>query len=360
MRLRANLQGSNAAGFASEVFSRVEPIVASKLPVLASGIENGVPYLLVRVDDNTVLRGVRELVEKENFTITVRKGTEKEVAVLNILPKVVPARADLRWNILLFLATVGTVFYAGYASFTSPYFPDPVANAAEYAAALFAILIAHEGSHFLTSRHHSVAATLPYFIPAIPPIGTFGAVIRSREPFKDRDQLFDIGFSGPLGGFVVACVASVVGITTSPIVPPSAVSSLSALPFNPVFMQLLFFFVHSNGVLLISPVGFAAWVGLLVTFLNSLPSAQLDGGHVLRSFVSTRLHARISLGVAVALILLSLAVIPSFLFMGFFMLLLSLYGHPGPLDDYTPVSHGRRAMLALWVLVIVLSAPFPA
>ncbi|MBV1862093.1 MAG: DUF3341 domain-containing protein, partial [Nannocystaceae bacterium] len=38
------------------------------------------------------------------------------------------------------------------------------------------ILGAHEMGHYLACRYYRIPATLPFFIPGIPPLGSFGAV----------------------------------------------------------------------------------------------------------------------------------------------------------------------------------------
>lgn len=337
-----------------EVFSKVGPIVSSRLHVLEETVSMGVPTFIVEEpEDPSVLQQLRRDVEALGYALVVRRraGWLKQLS-LNVVPKFKPPKVDLRWNVALFLATAATVFASGYLLFSG------VVGGLEYLGTLFAILVTHEAGHFLASRRHRVAATLPYFIPSIPPIGTFGAVIRAREPFRDRNQLLDIGLAGPLSGFAVAVVATLVGILTSPVIPPSQAENLTPLPFTPLLMYIVVAGYRPAGVVALNAVGFAAWVGLIVTFLNALPTAQLDGGHVLRSLVGARTHSIVSLLVGLGVAGLGLALrSPGFLLMGLFMLFLSYVGHPGPLDDYTKVSKNRVVLYALWVLVLALSLP---
>src|SRR5438552_3063160 len=73
-----------------------------------------------------------------------------------------------------------------------------------YSLCLILILGAHEMGHYVACRIYGIDASLPFFIPGPPIIGTFGAVIRIRAPFTSRRALFDIGVAGPIAGFVVA------------------------------------------------------------------------------------------------------------------------------------------------------------
>lgn len=336
-----------------EVFAKLGPVISSRLRVLQETVSMGVPTFIVEApQDPSVLREVRVEAEALGYTLIIRgHGVGRGELAVNVLPKIVPPKPDLRWNIALFFATAATVFISGYLFFGG------LLGGLEYLGTLFAILVTHEASHFFTSRRHRVAASLPYFIPSIPPIGTFGAVIRAREPFRDRNQLLDIGLAGPLGGFAVAVAATFIGILTSPVVPPSQAAHLEPLPFVPLLMFLVLQAFRPTQIVALNAVGFAAWVGLIVTFLNALPTAQLDGGHVLRSLVGAREHSAISLAVGFAVVLLGILVNQAFLLMGLLMLFLSYVGHPGPLDDYTRVSRSRIVLYALWVLLLVLSLP---
>lgn len=50
----------------------------------------------------------------------------------------------------------------------------------------------------ITANKKGIDATLPYFIPGPPPLGTFGAVIMQKSLPPNRDALFDIGADGPI------------------------------------------------------------------------------------------------------------------------------------------------------------------
>src|SRR2546426_2715498 len=149
-------------------------------------------------------------------------------------PQVKPSNKNI--NLGLFLATVATVFLAGYYLWTTGLFGsqvlqqqliaiiDPTANpylkAGLFAGGLLSIIGLHEFGHKAAARHHKMDATLPYFVPGPPPIGTFGALISLKSPPANRDQLFDLGLSGPVVGFivtiVVAALSVLIGIFLSP------------------------------------------------------------------------------------------------------------------------------------------------
>src|SRR5439155_20470524 len=129
-------------------------------------------------------------------------------------------------NVLLFVLTCLSTLIAGLAFAGSPTFDalrsSPSAArflaGAPFAFTLMAILGVHEFGHYFTARHYRAAVSLPYFIPAPPPLflfGTMGAIIRMRSPARDRNSLFDIAAAGPLAGLAVAVPAVVIGLACS-------------------------------------------------------------------------------------------------------------------------------------------------
>ena len=168
----------------------------------------------------------------------------------------------------------------------------------DFALGLMAILLAHEWGHFVVARRYGINASPPYFLPA-PPIvnfiGTFGAFIRLRSPIVDRQQLMDVGAAGPWAGFVVAMVVLVAGLLRSEVVahvgPSDQFITLAHyqlyLGHSPIMYVARRLFV-GEGTVLLHPLAFAGWIGLLVTMLNLLPLGQLDGGHIVYALIGRR------------------------------------------------------------------------
>ncbi len=161
--------------------------------------------------------------------------------------------------------------------------PAVLAAGFAFSIPLLVILLTHEMGHYIACRLHRLDATLPYFLPVPFGIGTLGAFIRIRTPLMSKRELFDVGASGPLAGFVATLPVLVAGIALSH--PVSEVPKAGILIFGePLAFKGIAWLVHGRmpggSDLLLHPVGFAAWFGLLVTALNLLPFGQLDGGHI--------------------------------------------------------------------------------
>lgn len=231
--------------------------------------------------------------------------------------------------------------------FVATCFSTYVAAGPVYAGALMFTLLCHEFGHFLQAVRYGVPASLPFFIPMpLSPIGTMGAVIAMRPYVGDRRAIFDIGISGPLAGLVPAIVFSIVGLHWSQVIdmtgrPPTVelgepllFKALSYMTFGPLG-------AHQD--VMIHPLAFAGWVGVLITALNLIPIGQLDGGHVLYCLLLKRAHP-----IAQLMLLLAMLGVVVFGYWGWslMILLLMLIGplHPPTANDDVPLGVGRTIL----------------
>jgi len=267
-----------------------------------------------------------------------------------------------RLNIILFLATLVTMFFApAILTFDLNYFNQPgaVADRVEFTIALMAILLFHEFGHYLAGRRRGVLMSLPYFIPAPNIVGTFGAVIKSRSPFTNRRDLIEVGAAGPIAGFVVAVAALMYGLQQAAIVPIGSHEGLW-LGYSLLIKFLSWLVVGPlpDGYdYVLGPAAFAGWVGLLVTMINLLPLGQLDGGHIIYGLIGRWQH-KISRVFLVAMMILG------FWWAGwwFFGVLVFLFGinHPPTYNDDKKLPLPARVMgIASLVIFVISFIPMP-
>ena len=115
--------------------------------------------------------------------------------------------------------------------------------------------------------------------------------------------------------------------------------------------------VSPNNGWYMHPIALAGWAGMIVTMLNLLPAAMLDGGHVSRSLISNNRYRYVLTFASVALLLFAGT---EFLFMAFLILFMSVFKHPGPLDDVSGLSRNRKLMTIVLGVFFVLSFPIKA
>jgi membrane-associated protease RseP (regulator of RpoE activity) len=234
-----------------------------------------------------------------------------------------------------------------------------------FSTSLLFILLSHELGHYIACRIYNVDATLPYFIPTPPmigPAGTFGAFIKIMSPMPSRKAVFDIGVAGPIAGFVALIPVLIGGLITSPILQNIYLGIQFSKPL------LVHFFEFSTGIQMQPGIGnpfyFAAWVGLLVTALNLIPSGQLDGGHAIYAVFGETVHrwtGRIAFAVMATLSILGWFIYgsPSGFLIAILLGVMMRIKHPRPYDE-TPLDNKRRLVAILVLLIFILSfAPFP-
>lgn len=329
-----------------------------------------------------------------NITPLFRLENGQHVIIL-LAGTIQPRPANVIWNLVMFGLTVLSVLFAGALSaYEGPVTSDAgqllrnvLANLHKgipFAVSLLAILLAHEFGHYLAGRRHHSAVSLPYFIPfPFNGFGTMGAFIQMKEPPKNRRVLLDISIAGPLAGLAVAIPVVVLGLSLSEVsrvpvlIPPGQVfegnsllylllkwivkgellpqpASYGGLP--PLLYWVRYFFtglpIPAGGRdVMLHPVAWAGWAGLLVTALNLIPAGQLDGGHLIYVLLGKR-APRLLPFVLGALVLLGMVWTGWWLWAGLIFLLGRAYAEP--LDTITPLDPKRKALAALGLVVFVL------
>ncbi len=297
---------------------------------------------------------------EEGYLIFFRRE-EGQPILYAVKDEIVPHTANYRVAVILFVATLTSVFFV--AGFTADFNIDWEAGLT-YALPLMTILLAHELGHFFVARHHKMATSPPYFIPLpITILGTLGAVIFMTVPPKNRRHLLQMGAAGPLAGLVFAIPILLVGLSLSAVAGlPQGVSYM--MEGNSLFYvaaKFMFFrqiLPTPDGMdVMLHNMAFAGWVGLLVTALNLIPAGQLDGGHAAFTLFGERIRPLTYILIAVFLLLAIQH--PSWLIWAG---LLFAFGrtYAVPMDDLTPLD-GKHKALAVFMLVLgaLLFVPNP-
>ena len=238
-----------------------------------------------------------------------------------------------------------------------------------FSISLLFILISHEMGHYVACRLYRVDATLPFFIPTPPmigPAGTFGAFIKIKSPMPSRRAVFDIGVAGPIAGFIALIPVAILGVLRLKDVPASMLAIPGDISFaDPLFMRVLGAMLgHDPTVSAGNPFYYAAWVGLLVTALNLIPSGQLDGGHAIYAVLGKRWHfftGRIAFVIMTALSIIGFVFYnsPSGFLVAVLLGIMLRVRHPEPYDQ-TPLDMKRKLIGLLTLVIFVLCfTPFP-
>ncbi len=301
-------------------------------------------------------------------------------------------RPSLRWPLILFVATWLSVFFCqllpnaefqhffrlwqryGFSVFSHPDWVTPfrqsIGLATCYAVPLMTILICHEAGHWFQMRRYGVESSFPLFIPMpISLIGTMGAVIRMDPDMPNRRALFDIGISGPLAGLIPTLIFCRVGLEYSYVAPIAAMGNSITFGEPLLFQWMIrdvFGVLPAGTDVVIHPIAFAGWTGLLLTTLNLFPISQLDGGHVLYA-ITPRFSHRIAKGIHIAAFV-------GVLVGGYWFKMTELFGwilmlgilawmgteHPPTQDDTTPLGIGRHILgWATLALIFLGFTPIP-
>jgi membrane-associated protease RseP (regulator of RpoE activity) len=341
-------------------FQKITHLVAAEFQIQEVLVNQNTPtYYLVWPQETkqAFLRLLTQLKERKLIAF-LRKDDGR--IVLTVVPEPPVKPNNPRNNLILLLATVATTFFTGYIGFPETGI-DPIVSGAIFSAAILLVLGIHEMGHKLTANKKKIDASSPYFIPGPPPLGTLGALIMQKSLPRNRDALFDVGANGPLAGFIVALIFSAIGLLLLiPSPKPPGADTLSLMPASWILLARAFsglnLLPHAppNGILLLHPITWAGWAGMVVTMLNLLPAAMLDGGHVARS---TLAGDKPRLALTFASVALLLFVGAEFVIMAFLIIFMAMFKHPGPLDDVSSLSRSRKLLTVALVGVFILAFP---
>ena len=327
------------------------------------------------MDPGEGYRLLRQRFETLGYTPTLHREGEWEV--VTAIPAVFgQSRPRRPWiNLLLFALTFFTttvmgalleqselLVERGLALFLEQ--PWRLLSGIPTALTIMGILGLHELAHYFTARKNKLDSSLPYFIPVPFGFGTFGAIIRMRTPWENRNALFDVGAAGPIAGILVALPLFFFGLLSAEAMPPMPEGMPLGTPLLLRWMEDIVYLVRDipeQYELYISAWAFAAWFGIVVSGFNLMPIGQLDGGHVAHA-----LFGKYTRYLSIA-VLIAIAVMAFLLWGGWFAWLaftfLSGWLHPPPLNMLEPLSKGR-VLLGIGVLILTVliftPVPFPA
>lgn len=356
----------------SASFSEAKASISSRFAVVDAYLDpQDIPTFVVRPEPAKLkFRSLVDEMSGKGLVPTLRFEDGGLLIRVFPKPKLKPTRPLI--NVVLLAGTIGTVFATGFVLWegsvlqrevlmpgTEPYLPVSL-----FVLSLFAIVGLHEVGHKIACEVHRMDSTMPYFIPGVPPTGTFGAVISLRSPPRNRDALFDLGLSGPMVAFVSLIIVTILSIQTAYLVPIAdailwnklGLAQPASWPEYPLLFDLLIPAVrpYPRGfVLFFTQIEFAAWIGSLISYLNLLPIWQLDGGHMARALLGSKGHKIASYIGLAAMVLSGFWVFALLLSI---MMFLSGRGSSGviPLDDWSPLSASRKVMYVAVIFMITI------
>lgn len=374
---KENMMAIDYSESVSHYFDILE-LVKSRFNIKDSYLREGLPTFTIIPDAqiNDQIEWLRNKVYERGLDIVLQRNKEQIMIVVVPLKSKRQKRGystRLGLPLILFIATIATVSISGYLSARSHItlmtllgrldIPSLFELTLQYTLSVIGIVGFHELGHLIACRIHRVKASLPLFIPGIPGItpGTFGAVVQQESPAMDRNQLFDLGFMGPLFGLIIAVIVSIIGYSWS--VPVTELEYMYIVdqlgPGQTIFPPIVFMFLGrfvfpdpNSFTHFLHPMASAGWIGTLITFFQVFPIGQLDGGHVSRALLGKKWHHRISY------IMTGLMILAGWWEMALLTLFIIRTYHPGALNETAKVTLSRKIAGVLLIFIFIACFTF--
>ncbi len=348
----------------------IQSVVGKYFPIYQTDVEFDIVKLYVRMFKDKEGEEKFDRLRRELVPMNYIPHLREEEGEQLLLVKKQPERnfKSVKVNLIMLFITLGTTLLAGmwWWSYYDPS-GEPFMSlynlgygALFFTLPLMSILGVHEMGHYMLARHHNIKASLPFFLPAPPPLGTIGAFISIREPIPDKKSLLDLGIAGPIAGFIVAIPVSILGLYLGMVMGrplPAEMEGTFMIVNLPLIMRALSLFLPIAEDVVLHPTAFAGWVGFLVTGLNLLPAGQLDGGHVFRSLFGE--NAKYASYMAAGfLVVVGLWWYPGWLLFALILFFLVGLKHPPPLNELSNLD-GKRKIVGALAIVILLTTFHP-
>jgi len=305
------------------------------------------------------INDIKKILKDEPFAIGYKSiGVDLQIRAKYNKPIVIRFPKIPRINLILFILTVFTTLLAGAIMDGVNPLKNPlgIISGWPFSITLMLILGFHEFGHYYYAQKHNVDATLPYFIPAPTFIGTFGAFIKIKSPIYRKDALLQIGAAGPIAGFIVAVPALIIGLSLSQIVDISS-TEIGITLGDSILMKILITVIYPNlgnaQDIMLHPIAFAGWIGLLVTMLNLLPIGQLDGGHIAYAMLG-RKHDKVAKFALIALLPMGLLSLNWLVWAALILVMMRTTKHPPVHDVDAPLSIENKRIGYICLTIFIL------
>ena len=301
---------------------------------------------------------------------TLQLREEDGEVTLLALRGVVQPKPNNRWLPIVLAVLTFASMLVTYAVLHAPSGDTSLASimsgwgdALAYTVSLLAILVAHELGHYFVARHFGVAVSFPFLIPMpLSLLGTMGAIIQMKQIPPSRKAMLYIGAAGPLAGLLVGLPILALGIALSKVAPlPTGAGYM--LEGNSLLYAGLKYIIKGEWLpsatrdIMLHPLALAGWAGVLVTSMNLIPAAQLDGGHVATALLGR--HAK-KLTWAVIVLLLFMGALWQGWWIWAVLVFVFSRARVQPLDDVTRLTPGQVRLAILLLLLAALTfTPIP-
>ena len=243
-------------------------------------------------------------------------------------------------QVILLVSACFTIYYSAifYITYVEPFYGDygaisirSISSILSFCIGMLLIVVVHELGHVYYSRRHNLKVSSPYLIPGPPPLGMFGAFVSIKDDPRTRNQKFDVAIGGIVLGIGISCLLLIIGFLFSTQIDTdvyiqnmvlysgdSATEVAADLnrhlnSYNLMFLGLryLFFdasfnvnlygFTLPNQVIILHPLAYTGWIGLLLSGLNLIPLSFQDGGHLLKAIFPNRFTKLIGLIIGIVI-----------------------------------------------------------